>query len=185
MRTQGHPRGCGAGWTPWQLPRRSLIRHAVAAAWKWGQRPGRCFDGYAHQAERPISCDCSATPSPWRLLPSPLPGSPAYGLGRRPSWRRPGQPLLARVSWNGRTHSLVAHTACADVVTPSHRIGDLDGRDGLACRPGSVPPYGGGDHPSTTAVAGRLQRSTRVLGRAALERTRIRRLPDFGWLRTS
>ena len=54
------------------------------------------------------------------------------------------------------------------------RGGDVDG---LACRPGSVPPYGGGDHPSTTTVAGRLQRSTRVLGRAALDRTRVRRLP--------
>ncbi len=53
-------------------------------------------------------------------------------------------------------------------------------RDGLACRPGSVPPYGGGDHPSTTTVAGRLQRSTRVLGRAALERTRARCLPELG-----
>ncbi len=30
----------------------------------------------------------------------------------------------------------------------------------------------GGDHPSTTTVAGRLQRSTRALGRAALERAR-------------
>ena len=47
--------------------------------------------------------------------------------------------------------------------------------DGLACRPGSVPPYGGGDHLSTTTVAGRLQRSTRVLGRAALSHTRARR----------
>src|SRR5690606_4983023 len=40
--------------------------------------------------------------------------------------------------------------------------------------PGPVPPRrhrhcGGGDHPSTTTVAGRLQRSTRALGRAALE----------------
>ena len=32
----------------------------------------------------------------------------------------------------------------------------------------------GGDHPSTRAVADPLQRSTRVLGRAALERTRAR-----------
>jgi hypothetical protein len=39
----------------------------------------------------------------------------------------------------------------------------------------------GGDHPSTGAVADSLQRSTRVLGRAALERTRIRcpKAPDF------
>jgi hypothetical protein len=38
-----------------------------------------------------------------------------------------------------------------------------------------------GDHPSTTTVAGRLQRSTRALGRAALERARARcpKAPDF------
>ncbi len=52
--------------------------------------------------------------------------------------------------------------------------------DELACRPGSVTgaPHGiapAGDHPSRPAVAGRLQRSTRRLGRAVLER--LRRLP--------
>jgi hypothetical protein len=45
--------------------------------------------------------------------------------------------------------------------------------DELACTPGSVParghPRAGGDHPSTTYVAARLQRSTRELGRAALK----------------
>jgi hypothetical protein len=54
-------------------------------------------------------------------------------------------------------------------------VGQWECGDGLACRPGSVPPCGGGDHPSTTTVAGRLQRSTRVLGRAALDHTRARR----------
>ena len=45
------------------------------------------------------------------------------------------------------------------------------GADGLACRPGSVAgTRPTGDHPSTTTVAGRLQRSTRALGRATLER---------------
>ena len=47
--------------------------------------------------------------------------------------------------------------------------------DELAGTPGSVParsyPRAGDDHPSTTYVAARLQRSTRVLGRAALEHT--------------
>src|SRR3546814_11704955 len=38
--------------------------------------------------------------------------------------------------------------------------------DGPVCKPGSVE----GDHPSTTAVADRLQRPTRALGRAALGR---------------
>jgi hypothetical protein len=53
--------------------------------------------------------------------------------------------------------------------------------NGLACRPGSVPSCDGDDHPSTTTVAGRLQRSTRALGRAALERARVRcpKAPDF------
>lgn len=47
--------------------------------------------------------------------------------------------------------------------------------DESADTPGSVPgggcPAPGDGHPSTTAVADCLQRSTRVLGRAALERT--------------
>ena len=49
------------------------------------------------------------------------------------------------------------------------------GVDESADTPGSVPgggcPPPGDGHPSTTAVAGCLQRSTRVLGRAALGRT--------------
>ena len=49
--------------------------------------------------------------------------------------------------------------------------------DESACTPGSVTvtPCGivaAGDHPSRPAVAGRLMRSTRRLGRAALERLR-------------
>src|SRR4051812_19235332 len=40
----------------------------------------------------------------------------------------------------------------------------------------------GGDHPSTTTVAGRLQRSTRALGRAALERARAQRREARGFL---
>jgi hypothetical protein len=43
----------------------------------------------------------------------------------------------------------------------------------LACRPGSVHPLSrAGGHPSRAAVAGRLVRSTRELGRAALNRPR-------------
>ena len=45
------------------------------------------------------------------------------------------------------------------------------------------PPHGDpvSDHPSRTTVAGRLRRSTRELGRAALERSRIEdpRISDF------
>ena len=48
--------------------------------------------------------------------------------------------------------------------------------DELTCRPGSVLAHltvlAMGDHPSGTAVAGDLVRSTRELGRAALERSR-------------
>jgi hypothetical protein len=45
--------------------------------------------------------------------------------------------------------------------------------DEPACKPGSVTPdcSGAGDHPSRAAVADSLQRSTRELGRAALERS--------------
>ena len=68
--------------------------------------------------------------------------------------------------------------------TPSGRrcAASAVGANGLACRPGSVRPEGGrGDHPSTTAVADSLQRSTRALGRAALGRARVRcpEAPDF------
>ena len=49
------------------------------------------------------------------------------------------------------------------------------GADELADTPGSVPAPGcpgtGGDHPSTTYVAARLQRPTRELGRATLGRS--------------
>src|SRR4051812_48474358 len=55
------------------------------------------------------------------------------------------------------------------------------GADELACKPDPVPrsPCGfrGGDHPSRPAVAGRLQRPTRRLGRAVLERLRRSVLP--------
>src|SRR3954470_9178668 len=45
--------------------------------------------------------------------------------------------------------------------------------DESACKPGSVPrrERRSGDHPSRAAVADSLQRSTRELGRAALERS--------------
>ena len=47
-----------------------------------------------------------------------------------------------------------------------------------ACRPGSVHPLTrAGDHPSTTAVAGSLLRSTRELRRAALNHSREPRTP--------
>jgi len=52
------------------------------------------------------------------------------------------------------------------------RAGQRPSANGPACRPGSVlrPCGRRGDHPSTTAVADGLQRSTRALGRAALGR---------------
>lgn len=49
-----------------------------------------------------------------------------------------------------------------------------------ACRPGSVHPLArAGGHPSGTAVAGSLVRSTRELGRAALKHSRSRPKPAF------
>src|SRR6478609_5114322 len=55
-------------------------------------------------------------------------------------------------------------------VVPRERSADEP-----VCTPGSVPargcPRAGDGHPSTTYVAARLQRSTRELGRAALERS--------------
>jgi hypothetical protein len=52
----------------------------------------------------------------------------------------------------------------------------MDGADELACRPGSVlaslTAFAMGDHPSRTAVAGGLVRSTRELGRATLRHLR-------------
>ncbi len=46
--------------------------------------------------------------------------------------------------------------------------------DESVCKPDPVPACAGGDHPSGCTVAGHLERSTRRLGRAALERLRNR-----------
>lgn len=56
-------------------------------------------------------------------------------------------------------------TRCRPSAQQSYLAGD-----GLACKPGSVPCCQGGDHPSRAAVADSLERPTRTLGRAALER---------------
>ena len=71
-------------------------------------------------------------------------------------------------------------------------VGNAELVDEPACKPGPVPgclaaiPFG--DHPSRRAVADTLQRSTRRLGRAALERLRTvspdgltASRPCFGW----
>jgi len=70
-------------------------------------------------------------------------------------------------------HFAVDRTEAGELRTSRRRIGSVDE---LVCKPGSVPgglsaiPFG--DHPSRRAVAGSLQRFTRRLGRAALERLR-------------
>ncbi len=48
------------------------------------------------------------------------------------------------------------------------------GGDESVCKPDPVPACAGGDHPSGCTVAGHLERPTRRLGRAALERLRSR-----------
>ncbi|RDI50079.1 hypothetical protein DFR68_106517 [Nocardia mexicana] len=48
------------------------------------------------------------------------------------------------------------------------------GGDESVCKPDPVPARAGGDHPSGCTVAGHLERSTRRLGRAALEHLRSR-----------
>src|SRR5213078_1232544 len=59
--------------------------------------------------------------------------------------------------------------------------------DESTCTPGPVPTEVGGGHPSRPAVTGRLQRPTRRLGRAVLERLRRSRpwaepsWPCSGW----
>jgi hypothetical protein len=115
------------------------------------------------------------------------------GGSRRLGPRRP-RPASGPSSSAGRCRRPHAHLAAYPVGTNglvftidgdaiSRQSAQVRGGDanGLACRPGSVPSCDGDDHPSTTTVAGRLQRSTRALGRAALERARVRcpKAPDF------
>ncbi len=138
------------------------------------RRPGRCAqDGSSggsvrvrsnrsNRRLRPTSW-ATRTPSAGRLsTPSKRPDI----NGQRQSSREPVSELWAQYG----------HSRDPLKVKPQVRPYKADE---LACRPGSVPPAPrgavGGDHPSTTTVAGRLQRSTRALGRAALERARAPR----------
>src|SRR5438045_9769389 len=69
-------------------------------------------------------------------------------------------------------------SALCHTVRPSGTT-ELEGAtDDSTCTPDPVPSEVGGGHPSRPAVAGRLQRPTRRLGRAALER--LRRSPPVG-----
>ena len=75
--------------------------------------------------------------------------------------------ILSATARNGRKRSGV-------FALVRRRVADFSagGADELACKPDSVPRSGrGGDHPSRATVAGCLVRSTRELGRAALERS--------------
>ena len=114
---------------------------------------------------------------------------PMTGTGRT---RPPGPPgaSLASVLRAGSTHldpvlPVLRRRAHGSGLEPRGRCCvQRGGRMGwpvgrvLSRRLGDV----GGDHPSTTTVAGRLQRSTRALGRAALERARAPRPKARGLL---
>ena len=69
-----------------------------------------------------------------------------------------------------------------DTVEHSYSAGQRPCADESGCRPGSVPcrcsRRRGDGHPSRAAVADHLQRPTRVLGRAALDRTLSGLAPD-------
>ena len=102
-----------------------------------------------HNRRRPV-----VIPRPTGHTPPPVSPQERRAVCRRVP------PAALRADWRGR------------LLLPV-QVRGLGG-SGPACRPGSVPPPerfgGGGDHPSATTVAGRLVRSTRMLGRAALER---------------
>ena len=98
--------------------------------------------------------------------------------------RSRGVPPLAFAISRSSCNVSGRHTTRADRSIasgePAERTAEVpapgDGADELVCKPGPVPgrlsavPFG--DHPSRRAVADTLQRFTRKLGRAALERLR-------------
>jgi hypothetical protein len=108
----------------------------------------------------------------------PSPGLPRSGLARR-----------ARVVPVDAQHRQAALRArpgrrCPQAPTALRRgeQGEQPWVDESGCRPGSVPcrrcRRRGDGHPSRVAVADHLQRPTRVLGRAALDRTLSGLAPD-------
>jgi hypothetical protein len=116
------------------------------------------------------------TPNLWGAVPR----RPPRGAGFDHSWPFATDPLSSRGLGAAASRSLPG--CCRAAWGYHHTAVHRRGADGPACRPGSVRRQGRrGDHPSTTTVAGRLQRSTRALGRAALERARARcpKAPDF------
>ena len=94
-----------------------------------------------------------------------------FACGERSIRPTPGWSLL-----HGKRASTVVcgHRAVAGLRVAGHSTC----ANGPACRPGSVLGEPRGDHPSTTAVADGLQRSTRALGRAALGRALSDLAPD-------
>jgi hypothetical protein len=86
-----------------------------------------------------------------------------------------GCPAAARVARLSTRCSVLLRTLCGLPTSMSVTAGHRPSADELADTPGSVPargcPRAGDGHPSTTYVAARLQRPTRELGRAALERS--------------
>jgi hypothetical protein len=141
------------------------------------------YDGTSTGANQPPTGRIFALPQPGLLSlrtgpqTAPAGGSPAHAAER--SYRSRG---AGGGRFGARRISCGLSADWRRPVTAPPQV-RRRGADGPACRPGSVRRPGGrrGDHPSTTTVAGRLQRSTRALGRAALERARIRcpKAPDF------
>ncbi len=75
---------------------------------------------------------------------------------------------------SGNSRLISRRRACQPGATATSALFRAAGE--LACRPGSVHPLArAGGHPSGTAIAGSLVRSTRELGRAALKRSRRKR----------
>ena len=93
-----------------------------------------------------------------RLRAPPRPTPP---LASRRTFPVIGRPILQRVSMEPDHSSRVPRCEPGNLVTIPSQVSDVKGGES-ACRPGSVRPLSrGGGHPSGTAVADSLVRSTR------------------------
>ena len=106
-------------------------------------------------------------------------GSGGPGGQRKRKESRQANSLLTtsgKLLRSGSTGVLLRVMICGHgSASPTHRPrSNRERMDGLTDTPGSVLPFryrhGSSGHPSTNAVAGALQRPTRTLGRAALNR---------------
>ena len=126
------------------------------------RHPRRC----GAPSPRPGARGSAGPPTSWRLPPS-------RARKARPGRCSPPRHPARRVRTRPRTCcGLPADRGYPRLASPQVKPLRADESAGT---PGSVPACGlprvGGGHPSTTYVAARLQRPTRELGRAALERS--------------